>query len=260
MGNRFNIPELIFENAIDSIELGIEDYVLGSRDQKRYQSSVRNLFAGILLLLKSMLAEISKNDDFSLLYEPTSKKRGKHRHTIGYETLIKLLKEQNINIDWQCLKDLHDYRNDIEHYFSAAGSVVGSYIANSFLLIKKFIEEEWGYDPQECFSEKNWQELLKEEKVHCEEVAKRKKDFDKITWFSPDVERIFLRHRCSACDSDLIRINNEIKAEEDITAVSFFCRNCGNQWTYSELAREIADDLSTLNAWELKGGGQEIIG
>ena len=260
MTNKVDIPEMIFQNAIDSIELGIEDYKLGSSDSKRYQSSVRNVFAGILLLLKSRLAEISKDNDFSLLFASSNKKRTERPQTVGYETLLTHLKGQGIEIDWKCLRDLHDYRNDIEHYFSAKDSIVGSYIANSFLLIKKFIEEEWEYDPQECFSEKNWQELLKEESVHCEELARKTDDFNKVTWFSPDVERIFLRYRCSACDSDLIRIENKIMPACDATMVSFVCRNCGQQWTYSELTKEIADELSTLNAMELKDGGQEIIG
>ena len=67
MADGFSVAEAIFQNAINAIELGVADYTLSSEDPRRLHSAVRNLFAGILLLFKSKLADLSKNDDESLL-------------------------------------------------------------------------------------------------------------------------------------------------------------------------------------------------
>ena len=47
----------ILKNAIDSIAIGLEDYE--STDERRIVSSTRNIFAGILLLFKHKLCELS---------------------------------------------------------------------------------------------------------------------------------------------------------------------------------------------------------
>ncbi len=44
----------ILNNAIDSIQLGIEDYELIGENPKRLISCTRNLFSGILLLFKHL--------------------------------------------------------------------------------------------------------------------------------------------------------------------------------------------------------------
>ena len=48
----------LLQNAINSIEIGIEDYELSQQDERRIISCVRNVFAGILLLFKYKLSLI----------------------------------------------------------------------------------------------------------------------------------------------------------------------------------------------------------
>jgi hypothetical protein len=43
----------ILQNAIDSIQVGVEDY--NQEDERRNASAIRNIFAGILLLYKERL-------------------------------------------------------------------------------------------------------------------------------------------------------------------------------------------------------------
>ena len=45
----------ILQNAIDSIIIGVEDY--DNSDKKRLLSATRNIYAGVLLLLKSKLPD-----------------------------------------------------------------------------------------------------------------------------------------------------------------------------------------------------------
>lgn len=262
------LSELIFDNAIDSIELGIDDYILAKENPQRYQSSVRNLFAGLLLLFKSKLAEISKDNGFALLFEnpKRTKKEYSRPETVKYQTLVSRLRDNHIEIDWETINNLREYRNDIEHFFSSAPSnesVVGSYIASCFIIIKKFIEEEFQLDTQDCFTERIWREMLKEEEFHASEMEKKVSSFDQLGWFSDEVKRLFLAHRCSECDSDLISIEKEFESDiidGEATDAIFICRNCKKSFEYKEMGKEISQHLTSLSHWWMKDGDEELIG
>jgi hypothetical protein len=47
----------LLDNAIESIQVGVEDYLMD--DNRRYRSAARNIFAGILLLYKEKLNRLS---------------------------------------------------------------------------------------------------------------------------------------------------------------------------------------------------------
>ena len=55
----------IIQNAIDSIQIGVEDFQ--SVDDRRSVSAVRNIAAGILLLYKEKLCQLSPDDNKELL-------------------------------------------------------------------------------------------------------------------------------------------------------------------------------------------------
>ena len=55
----------LLENAIVSIQLGLEDYA--SKDSRRVISAVRNLYAGVLLLCKETLRRLSPPDSNDVL-------------------------------------------------------------------------------------------------------------------------------------------------------------------------------------------------
>ncbi len=55
----------LLNNAIESIQVGVEDYLMG--DSKRYLSAVRNICAGILLLYKEKLCRLSPPQDKEVL-------------------------------------------------------------------------------------------------------------------------------------------------------------------------------------------------
>jgi hypothetical protein len=59
----------LLTNAIESIQLGVEDYRAGTRP--RLLSAVRNIHAGILLLYKEKLRRLSSTDSNNVLtYDP----------------------------------------------------------------------------------------------------------------------------------------------------------------------------------------------
>jgi hypothetical protein len=51
----------LFDNAVKSIQLGVEDYQ--ANNPKRSLSAARNLYAGILLLAKEVLTRTAPNSD-----------------------------------------------------------------------------------------------------------------------------------------------------------------------------------------------------
>ena len=53
------IAKRLFQNAVDSVELGLEDFRLAKSDPRRYVTATRNVFSGMLLMFKSWLAEES---------------------------------------------------------------------------------------------------------------------------------------------------------------------------------------------------------
>jgi hypothetical protein len=55
----------ILQNAVDSIQLGVED--LESSDNRRILSAVRNITAGVLLLFKEKLRQLSPPDSQEVL-------------------------------------------------------------------------------------------------------------------------------------------------------------------------------------------------
>lgn len=244
----------ILDNAISAIELGIEDYNLASEDAKRIQSSVRNIFAGILLLFKSKLAEISKNDDEALIKERILPKIengkllwvGTGTKTVDTRQIQERFESLGINVDWKKLKELQDYRNTIEHYYDKSGitiQTVREYIASSFSVIYKFIKQELDLDPHSLFSDETWSLFLEEKEFYDEELKEKTNSFNSVSWYSDEVKTLFKDYKCSNCNSELIRA---IKATDSLDAVSasFECRNCNEKRNYEDLAIEISEHLS----------------
>ena len=118
----------LLENAIVSIQLGLEDYA--SKDSHRVISAVRNLYAGVLLLCKEALRRLSPPGSNDILIR-TRKKAvrnpdgtvrfvGEGRQTIARAEIEQTFKELQLNVDLSTLKRLAAIRNDIEHMHSGS--------------------------------------------------------------------------------------------------------------------------------------------
>lgn len=116
----------LLENAVISIELGVEDYHTGG--ERRVLSAIRNLFAGVLLLCKQVLwNEAPPGIDGSLIYrdlvprridgEVKMVPRKPQRNTIDRQQIEERFRELGLNIDWPKLNELARIRNDSEQLF-----------------------------------------------------------------------------------------------------------------------------------------------
>jgi len=116
----------LLENAINSIQVGFDDFQNG--EDKRIVSSVRNMYAGILLLFKEKLVRMSpdssnevllkakiipqKDDDGNLMFV------GYGKNTVTRVQIRERFNNLNINVDWKAVDRIAELRNDLEHYNS----------------------------------------------------------------------------------------------------------------------------------------------
>jgi hypothetical protein len=75
--------DTILKNGIASIQLGVEDYQ--SSDARRAISATRNIVAGILLLFKERLRELSPSDSEEVLLKKRVQPVMDTRGTVTFE-------------------------------------------------------------------------------------------------------------------------------------------------------------------------------
>ncbi|UJP07023.1 MAG: hypothetical protein LZF84_08170 [Nitrosomonas sp.] len=112
------------KNAVASIQIGIEDYY--SKDPRRALSAVRNISAGILLLFKERLRELSPSDSDEVLIKQQIYPEldssgdlvflGKGKNTVDVRQIQERFNSLGVIADWKRLDAVVKIRNDIEHY------------------------------------------------------------------------------------------------------------------------------------------------
>jgi len=138
----------ILKNAIDSIAVGLEDY--SSSDKRRIISCTRNVYAGILLLFKHKLSLLSPaNSDEALIKqvvlpiineEDRVEWKGQGPKTVDLHSIEERFKSLKIDVDWNRLKKINNFRNNIEHYFSnLEQDDIRSLLSNSFVIINDWL-------------------------------------------------------------------------------------------------------------------------
>lgn len=126
----------VLENAVTSIQLGIEDYQLTQGEggnQLRAVSAARNLFAGVLLLFKYKISTLADSPEHaaSLIYKarrfkPCRNDDGKiewrpeleRNKTIDVADIQLHFEGLGVRTDWNAVNALQKCRNDLEHFES----------------------------------------------------------------------------------------------------------------------------------------------
>src|SRR5690242_11766037 len=120
--------ERIIENALGSIRVGLEDYrhAEKTKDPARLTSAVRNVFAGILLLAKGKLYEMSPPGKFpgilirvvrAKLVDGQLEMVPEGSKTVGYAELKQRFADLKLPVDWRNVDQIHVVRNDLEHIY-----------------------------------------------------------------------------------------------------------------------------------------------
>jgi len=241
----------ILKNAIDSIVIGLEDYQ--SSDERRIISAARNIFAGILLLFKYKLCELSPSGSDEVLIKQKIIPKidvngsirwiGKGKKTVDIQNIRERFESLGISVDWNRLERINRYRNDIEHYYSNLNiQSVQQLISESFLIIRDFISEHLKKDPQQLLGNKAWSILIKVNEVYEKEKLECNKAIEGLKFFNDEIMLAFEDYSCSECGSGLIMPTQN---DTEATEVEYKCRSCGKTLPYEDLVRlSVADYFS----------------
>ncbi|MGD0792086.1 MAG: hypothetical protein ABR920_09980 [Terriglobales bacterium] len=229
----------LLENAIQSIQVGVEDYGVGTAP--RLLSAARNIHAGILLLFKEALHRLSPpNSKDALIMSKIMPERdsggnivfvGTARNTVTAAEVRERFKSLSIHADWERFDKISRVRKDIERFYpKLTQQALQGLIADSFLIVREFVRAELREDPHDLLGEKTWQAMLqvsevyKAEKRHCEELL------DQVDWESGTLTEGLKELSCPECGSTLLKPKEAVKSYQDVL---LSCSSCGAVETFS---------------------------
>ncbi|WOE78453.1 hypothetical protein RZO07_24645 [Pseudomonas protegens] len=241
----------LFDNAIQSIQIGLDDYM----HDDRLVSSVRNIYAGILLLFKHKLLLLGGEDSSAALIKqvvvPTLNSdgvviwKGVGNKTIDVATIKSRLTSLGISVDWKIFDRINKHRNEIEHFFSpSTEDEVANLLADCFIIISKFLTDHLNTNAIEVLGEDSWQILLHAYEVFEFEIENTAHTICTLDFHHEIIRDIFTDFCCISCSSPLVKPTQlGIKAERSL----FFCAECGSKYSYDDICNAGVPDLCLRN-------------
>lgn len=239
----------ILKNAIYSIQIGVEDYQSG--DDRRCLSAVRNIVAGILLLYKEKLRQLSPEYNKELLImkklRPVKQLNGEivfdgdGKQTVDVQSIKERFHSFSIDVDWNRFHEINELRNDIEHYYTnEAPEAVREIIAKSFLLIRDFLSEQLDQDPLQSLGSECWTLMLEVSEVYSVEKKICTDSINAIDWKFLTVKLAVNYLRCPQCHSSMIQAPIVTDSYPNITLE---CKSCGHNFPFNDVLEQCVDNL-----------------
>jgi hypothetical protein len=260
--------DTILSNAVASIQLGIEDY--SSLDSRRALSAVRNLTAGILLLFKERLRELSPSDSDEVLIKQTISPRltksggvmfqGSGKKTVDVHQIQERFKTLGIQADWKRVTTVIRIRNDIEHYCTEIPTArMKELLSDSFVVLRDFVVNELKLEPVELLGHDTWQVLLDVATVYEKELEECRSALLAVDWKPPQLEKVSEHLRCSHCESELLK---PVTAEVDtLSALVFRCSSCGLDSDFDEVVEAAVSESYFADSYiAMTDGGDPPLG
>lgn len=238
----------ILKNAIDSIQVGVEDFE--TEDDRRNVSAARNILAGLLLLYKEKLCRLSPDHDKELLIRKNIRPKlneagqlvfeGVGKFTVDVPSIKELFKVLKVNVDWNRFDEINALRNDLEHYFTSKDSdVVREIVSKSFLLIRDFLSTELDEDPQNLIGQDCWAVLLNVADVYAAEEAACNETINKVDWKYETVHEALEYLRCPVCHSSLIQASDE---DDSYPKINLHCKSCNHDFQFTDVVEECIEE------------------
>lgn len=231
------ITKGIFNNAINAIKMGVEDFLSATQNNdSRFASSARNLCAGTVLLLMSYLAAKSHKRGYELIRsinkikshrknidkDPTLWPSILAEDTAGYGTLISrvqrlCLEEKKLD---DKLRGIHKFRCHIEHIFDH--EILLDYkktrlIRNAIEMICDFMHYPLQLNVEDYFDDKVCNCLLGF-RQKPEILINQEANLDLLDWDDYDVceaiKELFICPECGCDVCDVVNPQQNVKAEE----------------------------------------------
>ncbi|MGN6828531.1 hypothetical protein [Paucibacter sp. M5-1] len=239
----------LLDNAISSIQIGVEDHT--SSDPRRVLSAVRNISAGVLLLFKERLRQLSPSGSDEVLIKqsirPSRDKSdnisfvGSGAKTVDVQQIKERFNSLGISTDWGRVNAIIKVRNDVEHYVSAEPeSRLKELIADTFIVVRDFVTHELKLEAHELLGDETWSVLLDVSDVYEAQRQTCLAELDRLKWWSPGMARAAAFLRCTHCSSDLVKpdeVGAHLSGMERIT-----CTACSRFMSLEDIIQPALDE------------------
>jgi len=231
----------LFDNAIESIQVGVEDF--NHNDERRLTSAVRNIHAGILLLCKEKLRQLSPDDGLLLYkqYVPKPTADGKveivpvEKNTVDVQQIKDRFSSFEIKFDWKPLDAINRIRNQIEHsHLQEPRGAAREVLSKAHVIIATLLEEVLDHEPVAALGKECWGALLENKAVFDKQLKICQETLAAIAWKTEAARTALPELVCSSCDSSLVR-SREFEGERKPPAVEFYCAACGEDLEVGDL-------------------------
>jgi len=257
----------MMKNAVESIQIGMEDF--HNDDSRRVLSAIRNLYAGILLLFKCKLQELSpegskegllKADVVPVIDPATGQATwvGKGKKTVDVADIIERLKSLGVTgVEWERLHALQRIRNDIEHYHSQLPAErMKEAVANALHLIVQFCEPHLGEEPADILGPSCWGLMLEVATIYDQELESCRQNLSSVSWPFEEVAGAVSAMRCPNCESELVKTLDPTAERE---AIQFICSHCRQVSSYSAVVGPaVSEHFAGWNYMSVKDGGELV--
>ncbi|MCU0700060.1 MAG: hypothetical protein MUC96_26425 [Myxococcaceae bacterium] len=255
----------LLKNAIESIENGVADFTSGQ--PRRVTSALRNLYAGVLLLLKEKLRQLSPAGSNDILiwvqFEPKLvdgqvRVVGSGKKTVDFREIKDRFTSLNLRFDWKRLERLQRMRNSVEHHVpTERHAVMREALANTFTLVAEVLERHLELAPAKALDSTVWSTMLAEATTQQEIAAQCQASRCDLKNVPSGAERFVEGMlECPACASELLRAT---AAEYEETALS--CLACGLVSTLEVVLPKLLQRVFANDFYEAaKEGGEAPIG
>lgn len=229
----------LLTNAIESIQIGVEDYWQGTRP--RLLSAVRNIHAGILLLFKDSLRTFSPDGSNNALMmaviAPLRSGTVNHISFVGVgnkTATVRQIKDRfsalGIQADWERFDHISQLRNEVEHLFPSLDQKgLQRLIADAFIVASTFIRNELNLNPSDVLGQKTWLAMLEVNEVHEKERRECDELLAKVVWRSCVIKAGVQKMACPKCASDLLEPFGDSDSE-----IWLECRSCASNFSPNE--------------------------
>jgi hypothetical protein len=235
----------LFENAVSSIRMGVEDF--RQQDADRDISAVRNFYAGVLLLAKEALIRAAPNADPDVIIaaklKPVPNANGGldieqvGQSTVDFQQIGTRAADFGIPLDAKALKALNQIRNDMEHHFtSESATAIRAAISTAFPVAASLFRH-MDEDPLVLLGDA-WTTMLATKDLYDQELKAARATLDKVRWYSPSISGAF---KCEHCQQDLVE---QVDPDnESQGCVELRCRTCGAEPDLTTAIEEALEEL-----------------
>ncbi len=257
--------EKIIENGINSIRVGIEDYKQGrdNDEDARLTSAVRNIFAGILILAKGKLYELSPEGSNGILIRNVKPKivagslewAPLGKSTISYHEIKERFEQLSLHLDWAKLDRVRSIRNELEHFYHSGTRVaVQEALVDAMMVIHSLLEL-LNLDPIRDLGEGSWKVLLKNNGLYTQELEKCRDTLSIVCWINQTAKAASNHFNCEECSSSLIRQASLVNDKQE--DMSVICIACGAESEMKSLMERAVIQLYYGELYETQTRGGE---